>query len=781
MPDDAEQERTKPDHDRDSQEDPTDTGEADRTQRSSEDSTYVSRRTELDAFATRVPEDEATEIPAGPAVPPEPPQAPVSEQGKRRPGDEASPVQFPAEHLPNEELVPPLMVGGVPVHDGDTQIGPSKPTDGADTDRPTPAPQVHPVDPAPDGGAGQTVVAQPSRFSHTHAPARLQLLCMTPGVCQTLTVVTGDASIGRDPDNDVVISHDSVSSRHAVLTREGRYYYVEDVGSKNGTYVGRRRISGPTRLCPGDILTIGTTRFEVAGGAGRQPRWLRSARVGAAALVVVVVIVAVWPGRTKPPIEVTGVTQRIGQLVREGNHAEALKLIDANPGAGTETQRRTWRDGCQLGMSKQRMKDAYHRGDYSSARVWALQVLERDPDNRRAREVRHASDHMLGLRRHFRQAEQHRRTRSFQRAIEFYQQVIRSGETSEDPQAQDLVANARQAAQLVAQQMAEAKLRQEIERFRDQQQFNEEFQALKRLARRRPDDKGVAREVRALERFLEGTRARGEGQYDEAIRKWCEIPASDPHYRLAVKYIGQANEQRGAQREMAQAQKAYQDGRLDEARRHLDVFLQERPNHPQATALRHKVGRIEALCNLAEAAKKRGDRMEEVKCRHQVLQVEPDASMSVHRQAADCIRELRTVLEAKAKASLEEAAKLLPQYTRAGGLTSETLLNTRDDKRFKEQLALLCRARTCYQQACDLNEYLALGWDDQIKTLSPIDEHIIMACQTLFNAGYTLQARQHDPRGALVYYNRVLQFPEFPANKSRALAQQQKQLIMGKR
>ena len=44
--------------------------------------------------------------------------------------------------------------------------------------------------------------------------------------------------IGRDPANDIVIKHPSVSGRHAKVTVEGDTLWIEDLGSRNGTYVG---------------------------------------------------------------------------------------------------------------------------------------------------------------------------------------------------------------------------------------------------------------------------------------------------------------------------------------------------------------------------------------------------------------------------------------------------------------------------------------------------------------------------------------------------------------
>ena len=51
------------------------------------------------------------------------------------------------------------------------------------------------------------------------------------------------ATIGRLPDNTITIDNPAVSSHHACVFREGDDYLVEDLGSKNGTFVNRTRVS----------------------------------------------------------------------------------------------------------------------------------------------------------------------------------------------------------------------------------------------------------------------------------------------------------------------------------------------------------------------------------------------------------------------------------------------------------------------------------------------------------------------------------------------------------
>lgn len=68
----------------------------------------------------------------------------------------------------------------------------------------------------------------------------------------------GEHVIGRDPDVEVRLDDSTVSRRHArlVVTTEGTV--LEDFGSKNGTFRGGERVTGPVRLADGDAIRIGS-------------------------------------------------------------------------------------------------------------------------------------------------------------------------------------------------------------------------------------------------------------------------------------------------------------------------------------------------------------------------------------------------------------------------------------------------------------------------------------------------------------------------------------------
>jgi hypothetical protein len=74
-------------------------------------------------------------------------------------------------------------------------------------------------------------------------------------------------SVGRLPDNDVVIRDECVSRRHcAVLVHTDMRCELHDVASKNGTLLNGKKIGGPTRLQSGDQILLCNRRltFHVA-------------------------------------------------------------------------------------------------------------------------------------------------------------------------------------------------------------------------------------------------------------------------------------------------------------------------------------------------------------------------------------------------------------------------------------------------------------------------------------------------------------------------------------
>jgi DNA-binding winged helix-turn-helix (wHTH) protein len=72
-----------------------------------------------------------------------------------------------------------------------------------------------------------------------------------------ITLGPGENVLGRVDEGVVWIESSSVSRRHARILVDGASVLLEDLGSKNGTFLRGERISGPTPLADGDVFRLG--------------------------------------------------------------------------------------------------------------------------------------------------------------------------------------------------------------------------------------------------------------------------------------------------------------------------------------------------------------------------------------------------------------------------------------------------------------------------------------------------------------------------------------------
>jgi pSer/pThr/pTyr-binding forkhead associated (FHA) protein len=80
----------------------------------------------------------------------------------------------------------------------------------------------------------------------------------------TIQLNQNSVLIGRSPEATLVLDDDYASGRHARIYPEDGAWYVEDLGSTNGTFAGQQRITDtPLKLDIGTTLRIGTTVLEL--------------------------------------------------------------------------------------------------------------------------------------------------------------------------------------------------------------------------------------------------------------------------------------------------------------------------------------------------------------------------------------------------------------------------------------------------------------------------------------------------------------------------------------
>lgn len=97
------------------------------------------------------------------------------------------------------------------------------------------------------------------------ARGRLSQLVVTEGsLAGTRVALTGKPIfIGRANDSTLVLTDDYASTRHARISETNGVWYLEDLGSTNGTYVGQSKVDGPVPLEAGVAIRIGKTAMEL--------------------------------------------------------------------------------------------------------------------------------------------------------------------------------------------------------------------------------------------------------------------------------------------------------------------------------------------------------------------------------------------------------------------------------------------------------------------------------------------------------------------------------------
>ncbi len=97
-----------------------------------------------------------------------------------------------------------------------------------------------------------------------------------PGVGRDHALGGGECVVGRDASATFVLEDNLASRRHFRVVSEAGIWYLEDLGSTNGTTVNGRRAQRQ-RLADGDAIRAGNTRLtfvqkDMLGGGGAAPQ-----------------------------------------------------------------------------------------------------------------------------------------------------------------------------------------------------------------------------------------------------------------------------------------------------------------------------------------------------------------------------------------------------------------------------------------------------------------------------------------------------------------------------
>lgn len=70
-------------------------------------------------------------------------------------------------------------------------------------------------------------------------------------------------SIGRASSNTIVLADSFTSTEHALITRRNGQWWLQDQGSRNGTFLNESPVTGTAVISPGDIITVGGTQLKI--------------------------------------------------------------------------------------------------------------------------------------------------------------------------------------------------------------------------------------------------------------------------------------------------------------------------------------------------------------------------------------------------------------------------------------------------------------------------------------------------------------------------------------
>jgi len=202
-------------------------------------------------------------------LPPEPEAPPAP---RRRPADSAGPaLEIPAQ-VPAPQSARPS-----PAHDDAFGIGepPSKARPSEAEDAPkeppaVPAALAQEKPPAPQArDAAPTMLIDEAQLADLLSLPRFVLeFKNVRGEKSTINLKEGENTVGRLSTSDVAVDDASISRNHAIITVRAGKVALRDLGSKNGTYVADKKISGDTEVAPDAPIRFGLVKATILKKGG---------------------------------------------------------------------------------------------------------------------------------------------------------------------------------------------------------------------------------------------------------------------------------------------------------------------------------------------------------------------------------------------------------------------------------------------------------------------------------------------------------------------------------
>jgi pSer/pThr/pTyr-binding forkhead associated (FHA) protein len=117
--------------------------------------------------------------------------------------------------------------------------------------------------PAAAAGGAVAVATRPAKRQPHPSNPRSLVVTQGPLTGTTLPLREAGTVIGRNPECALVLDDDFASGRHARIFHQDGAWFVEDLGSTNGTFLGSERLTQPVRVEAGSVLRVGKTVVEL--------------------------------------------------------------------------------------------------------------------------------------------------------------------------------------------------------------------------------------------------------------------------------------------------------------------------------------------------------------------------------------------------------------------------------------------------------------------------------------------------------------------------------------
>jgi hypothetical protein len=119
------------------------------------------------------------------------------------------------------------------------------------------------VQPPPGRAAGRKGKGGTAATEPEIPPGPSSVVVYAEGAKPRTVPLLASTVVGRAPECDLLIDDTYASQQHARVFGKNGAWYVEDLGSTNGTFVNDQKLAAPAMVQPGDRIRVGTTVLEL--------------------------------------------------------------------------------------------------------------------------------------------------------------------------------------------------------------------------------------------------------------------------------------------------------------------------------------------------------------------------------------------------------------------------------------------------------------------------------------------------------------------------------------